>query len=241
MADINEITKKVIATLNLSQRDIAGIPSYTTTLGDNSYAAAEITRAVQDACNQIMRTICETPGHPDRDAFIFTVNISHGAQIPKHVGPISTPRITPFAGAPYTLVGKLKSTEEVTNYRANPGKIYSPIDHNQPYAGSYPSPLAGFYAVEDNSQTFYFTGEEAELDYADFTDADVTKLPDTYTGLAIALAITNLKKDGDVSDVFTYYAQLGLTGLQQIRAQGTNQPIIPAAPIKRRYTKRYPY
>jgi hypothetical protein len=58
--------KQTIALLNLSVRDSEGVPTYSTAIGDNTYSAAELTRAGQSAVTDIMRAICETEGHPHR-------------------------------------------------------------------------------------------------------------------------------------------------------------------------------
>lgn len=222
MATLDTIKKQVIALLNLASRDSDGIPTYGTTLSDNLYADDEIDRAVQSAVTEIMKAICETDGHPQRSLFITSgATLTHGAVLPDHYGSIGVPRITPYSGATFTISGKVKSVEEISAYRANPDHLYSLKDHNEA-DGVMPSKLAGFYAID--GQTFYFTGHSAVADIATFTEGSYALLPDTYHPLGIDLAIANLRKDGDSSDIFSSYEQRAIAGLALIRSQGDDQP-----------------
>lgn len=211
------VKKAVIATLNLSVRDSGGTPAYTTALGDKAYASEEIDRAILSATTTIMQAICETPGHPLRSLFTTATALTNAAQLPRHYGPIGQPRITPFSGAGYTLAGTMKSPEQVLSYRLNPDNLYSDIDHDQP-DGDVSSKLAGYYAIDGT--TFYFTGYSCVSDLADFTESSYTLLPDTKYPLAIDLAIAKLVKDGNVSDIFDKYMQMGATEIAWIRQAG---------------------
>lgn len=219
--DFDIVRKQVIALMNLSVRDSAGVPTYSTSLGDTSYSADEITRACQSAVTVIMRAICETDGHPDRRYFTTSMTITHAAQLPAHYGSIGVPQITPFTSATYTIAGKLKSIQEIYAYRDNPGNMYSAVNHNAAN-GSTHSRLAGFYCVDNNA--VHFTGKSAVADLANFQESDYVLLPDTRYPLAIALAIANLKKDGDVSDIFDYYLKQGMSEVVWMKQNKLTQP-----------------
>lgn len=219
--DLDICTKQTIALLGLAVRDGSGTPEYSTSLGDSSYASEELDRAAQSAATEIIRAIVETDGHGHRYLFTTPTVLTHEGQLPEHYGSIGVPRITPYSGAAYTLVGKRKSVEEISAYRANPNNYYCATDHDQE-SDNFHSKLAGFYAIE--GQTFYFTGFSAVADLAKFIESNYTVLPDAYYPLATALQIANLKKDGDVSDIFTYYAQLATQGLNAIRKGEMDQP-----------------
>jgi hypothetical protein len=182
------VTSQVIAQLGLSVRDAAGVPTYSTALGDSSYATEEISRAVASAGTLIMQAICETEGHAHRGLFTTESAVTNGSQLPTHYGPIGIPRITPYQGAAYTISGIRKSIDRINSFRANVDNRYSLVDHDRLSSGSH-SKLAGFYAVDNN--TFYHTGYSAVADIANFVEADVTKLPDSYHPLGIALSIAN--------------------------------------------------
>lgn len=219
--DLEQVKKQVIAILNLAIRDASGVPSYTSTVagGDTSYSDEEIERASYNGVCDIMRTICETDGHHHRPLFTTATALTNGAVIPSHLGSPGVPRITPYSAATYTIVGKPKSMEEVTSYRANVGNRYSTIAHDA--AGSK---LAGYYAIDPSTQVIYFTGFSASADLATFSETDYTNLPDLYYPNAIALAIMHLKKDGDESDVFNHYTNIGMNGLASIAGKERDQP-----------------
>lgn len=221
--DLNIPVTQAIALMNLSARDGSGVPSYTTDLGDTSYSLDEIERSAQSGVTQIMEAICDTDGHFHRPLFQASTALTHGAILPSHRGSIGVPRITPYLGCTYTLNGKRKSIEEIAAYRANPDKLYSTTNHNV-VNGQFPSKLAGFYAIEATSNVFYFTGYSAVADLADFDEDDYISLPDSYYPLAINLTIAGLRKDGDVSDIFSYYASAGAAGLGAIMGNGATQP-----------------
>jgi hypothetical protein len=224
MSFILEIAERqAIALMGLAERDTNGVPSYSTLLGDTSYASEEITRAAQNGVTEIMKTICETDGHPHKYLFTDSTALTHGTALPPHFGSIGEPRITPYAGASYTIVGKRKSIEEINSYRANVNSRYSPIAHNASSGGNH-SKLAGFYAVDEAIQTIYFTGYSAVSDITNFQESDYELLPDIYYPLGTALCITHLKKDGDVSDIFNYYAEIAASGLRMIRNNESDQP-----------------
>lgn len=208
--------------MNLAVRATDGTPTYSTALGDSSYADAEIDRAIQSAITTIMQAICESEGHPLRSLFTSPATLTNESQMPKHFGPIGVPRITPYSGATYTLAGKRKSIEEISAYRANPNNYYCETDHDQEGVDNFHSKLAGFYAID--GQLFAFTGFSAVADLADFDEADYTVLPDTRYPIAIDLSIAKLKKDGDVSDIFDYYMQQGMTEIAWIKDAQQAQP-----------------
>lgn len=214
--DLTTPVTQAIALLNLSYRDSNGTPTYDMTLGDTSYSLEEIQRAAQSAATMIMEAICDTDGHPHRALFESAQTLTHAAVLPSHRGSIGVPRITPYSGCAYTINGKRKSIEEISAYRANPDKLYSSTNHNVAN-GLHPSKLAGYYAI-DTTQVFYFTGFSAVADIVDFEEDDYTALPDSYYPLATDLTIMGLKKDGDVSDIFSDYAARGLQGLVAIRS-----------------------
>lgn len=220
--DLNIPKKQTIALLGLAVRDSAGVPTYSTALGDTTYAADEITRAGQNAVTEIMRAIVETDGHPHRSLFTTAQAIVSGDQLPEHFGSIGVPVITPFNGASFTIIGKRKSIEEIAAYRANVNNFYCETNHDEADSQGFPSKLAGCYALD--GQACHFTGHSAAADIANFDEADFTNLPDTYYPLTTALQIANLKKDGDISDIFTYYAQLATQGLNAIRQGEMDQP-----------------
>lgn len=222
--DLDIVKKQMIALMNLSTRNAStSVPVYSTALGDTSYAAEEITRAAQNAVTKIMQTICETDGHPDRPLFTAETAITHGAALPAHTGSIGVPRITPYSGATYTIVGKRKSIEEINSYRANINFRYSKVAHNAAQGGNH-SKLAGFYAKDEAVQTIYFTGFSAVADLANFEESDYTELPDRWYPDAIAYGIANLKKDGDVSDIFEYYAAMAAQSMGLVRRNESDQP-----------------
>jgi hypothetical protein len=219
--DATVIKKQVIAQLGLSVRDSATVPTYSTALGDTTYATEELDRAIASAMTTIMQAICETEGHPLRGLFTSSTALTHEAQLPTHYGPIGVPRITPYSGATYTIAGKRKSIEEISAYRANPNFFYSLINHNLASGGMH-SKLAGFYAID--GQTFIFTGFSAVSDLANFVEANYTLLPDNRYPMAIDLSIAKLKKDGDISDIFDYYLQQGMTEINWIKQGQQAQP-----------------
>jgi hypothetical protein len=132
------------------------------------------------------------------------------------------PRIEPYANAPYTVIGKRKSIEEISAYRHNPNNMYSTTAHNAAASFGGHSKLAGYYAID--GETFYFTGFTAVADLASFVESDYTAIPDLYYPTAIALQIAYLKKDGDASDIFSYYERQGMLGLQLIRSGKMEAP-----------------
>lgn len=214
--------KQAIALLNLSVRDTAGVPAYSTATGDNTYSAGELDRAGQSAATEIMRAIAETDGHPNRGLFTDPTALTHEGLLPAHLGSIGVPRITPYSGAGYTIIGKRKSVEEISAYRHNPNNMYSTTAHNAAASLGGHSKLAGFYAVD--GETFYFTGFSAVSDLANFDESDYVSIPEYYYPTAIALQIANLKKDGDASDIFSYYEKQAMLGLQLIRAGQMDAP-----------------
>lgn len=216
------IKKQVIALLNLSVRDSStNVAEYSTLLGDSSYSSEEIDRAIISAGNRIVLAICETDGHAQRGAFQIPTPLAHGEKIPDHHGSVGIPRITPFNGAEYKITGKRKSVEEISAYRHNPGSLYSAIAHDQT-DGIFPSKLAGFYAID--GQTIYFTGYEAESDLCIVTEDSYGLLADIYHDLGICLSIAGLRKDGDLSNIFDYYAIEGDKGILSIKSNGKYQP-----------------
>jgi hypothetical protein len=226
---LDNVKKQVIGLLNLSPRDTDGVPTYTASVtgGDTIYAQGEIDRSAEDAVIEIMRTICETAGHPHRALFTQPEPLIHGDVLPDHYGPIGVPKIRPWTGAPYTINGKVKSIEEISAYRTNPGNIYSATAHNaQVGATGRHSKLAGYYAIDEAAQVIYFTGFSAESDIAWFQTNDYLQLPDDYYSTATSLAIMRLRKDGDVSDIFSTHAQLAVNAINQIKSRGSDQPSV---------------
>jgi hypothetical protein len=219
----NTVLLQVIATLGLNVRDTAGVPTYSTSLGDSTYSPSELNRGVSSAGSQIMQAICETEGHPLRGPFVSEITLTHETPLVLHYGPTSVPKITPYSGAAYTLRGKRKSIEEIASYRANVNDRYSATAHNAQDAttGSH-SKLAGFYAFDND--TPHFTGFSAVADIATFVESDTTKLPEGLHWLGIALAIANLKKDGDISDIFTSNERMGVAGLVNLKSGKMDQP-----------------
>lgn len=219
------ITSQVIGLLNLSPRDTAGVPVYTTSItgGDTIYAQGEIDQAVTNALLSFMRAICETDGHPDRALFVQPDVMLHGQTLPDHYGSIGVPRITPYSGAGYKLGGHRKTVEEIQAYRANPNGYYSAVAHNAS-ANGMPSKLAGHYAVDEAAQVFHFTGFQAEADIAYFTITDLPNLPETYSQGVTSLAIANLSKDGNVTDIFAAHANIAAHELERIRQKQSDQP-----------------
>jgi hypothetical protein len=215
------VLNQVIATLGLAVRDSSGLPTYGSSLGDQTYAIDELQRGVDSAGTMIMEAICQTEGHEHRGVFTNQTSLTHGAALPAHYGPIAVPDITPYSGAAYTIKGKVKSVEEIISYRNNINNRYSETAHNIAGSGNH-SKLAGFYAI-DNDMIF-FTGFSATALVTNFDETDAPLLPDSYHPLGIALAIANLKKDGDLSDIFSYYEQQGMAGLALIRGQKKGQP-----------------
>ena len=118
------VKSQAISLLNLSPRDVTGTHTYTASVagGDTLYSQEEIDQAAENAVIDIMRAICETPGHPQRVLFTQPEALTHGQILPDHYGPIGVPRIRPFSGAAYKIAGKVKSVEEIQAYRANPNK-----------------------------------------------------------------------------------------------------------------------
>lgn len=220
--DLNIPKKQTIALLGLAVRNsTTNIPTYSTALGDTSYATEELDRAGQSAASEVMKAICETDGHPHRALFTAPQSLTHASQLPGHFGSIGVPRITPFAAANYAIIGKRKSIEEISAYRHNPSHMYSPIDHDQPNGATH-SKLAGFYAID--GETIYFTGFSAVSDIANFQESDYTLLPEMYYPIATDLQIAKLKKDGDLSDIFSYYEQQAMFGLKLIREKVMDHP-----------------
>lgn len=227
--DIEAVKSQVISLLNLNARDTAGVPVYTSSVtgGDTIYAQEEIDQAVDSALLSFMRAICETDGHPDRVRFTTRESLDHGEPLPEHYGSVGVPDITPFSGAGYTLQGKIKSVQQIQAYRANPNGYYSETEHDEA-GGSVlvpiPSKLAGFYAIDEAAQVFYFTGQTAEADLVFYNLADHIQLPDDYMQGVVSQAITNLNKDGNVSDIFGSHANIANYELQLIRQKVSDQP-----------------
>lgn len=223
--ELDVVKKQVIAILGLAPRDVSGVAVYSPTVadGDTSYHDNEIERAIVSGNSEIMRAICETVGHGHRYLFTAPQALTHEEDLPAHIGEIGVPRITPFNGAGYTIVGKRKSVEEINAYRHNPDSLYSTTAHNASSNGLH-SKLAGFYAID--GEVIYFTGYSAVSDVANFVESDYSNLPDMYYPHSITLGIKNLKKDGDVSDIFSYYQKEGLIALSMIRGNKMTQPSI---------------
>lgn len=221
--DLTTVQKAIIARLNLNVRDTAGVATYSTTTGDKTWPDEELVRASQTAATKIMTAICETEGHWHRPLFVTSTALTDSAIIPAHIGPIGVPRITPFSGATFTIVGKRKSIEDVSAYKANPLLMYSLIAHNVSNAG-YPSKLAGIYAIDESTNVIYFTGYSAVSDLANCVEADYTKIPDIYYGDAINIGCAELNKDGAVTDIFSYFQGLAEEALVNIRKGRVSQP-----------------
>jgi hypothetical protein len=227
--NLDIVKSQAIGVLNLAPRDTAGVPTYTASVagGDTIYAQEEIDRAATGAAIETIRTILETEGHPHRALWTQPEPLIHAEVLPDHYGPIGVPRITPYSGATNKLAGKIKSIEQILAYRANPGNLYSATAHNASVSTGRPSKLAGFYAVDEAAQVVYFTGFAAESDIAWFQadqPSEFLRLPDDYYDLAICLTVRNLKKDGDATDVFGYYAELAAAGLRAIKERSSTQP-----------------
>lgn len=216
---------QTIALLNLSARDVDGVPVYSASVagGDTLYSQEEIDQAAENAVLDVMRAICETPGHPQRVLFTQPEPLQHGQVLPDHYGPIGVPKIRPFAGASYQITGQVKSIGEITAYRVNPGNIYSATAHNASVSDRH-SKLAGFYAIDEAAQVFYFTGFQAEADIAWFQPNDYIQLPDDHYDLTTSLMIAKLRKDGDVSDIFSTHEKNAMMALNQIRGRASDQP-----------------
>lgn len=221
--DPNIVTAQVIAILGLAARNAStNVPIYdSSTLGDTSYAIEELQRAVTSAGTRIMEAVCETEGHEHRRVFTNQTALTYANALPAHYGPVGVPDVTPYPGATYTIKGKRKSVEEVVAYRNNINNRYSETPHNESNGGNH-SKLAGFYAIDNDN--IYFTGFSATALVTNFDETDSPLLPDSYHPLGIDLAVAALKKDGDVSEIFTEYAQRGTVGLQMIRGQRMGQP-----------------
>lgn len=222
---LDTVKAQVIGLLNLAPRDLDGVPVYTASVtgGDTIYAQGEIDRAAENAVIDIMRAICETPGHPQRVLFTQPEPLLHGQVLPDHYGPIGVPRIKPFPAATYWLQGKVKSIEEISAYRANPSGIYTSIAHNAAN-GARHSKLAGFYAIDEAAQVFYFTGFAAESELAWFQPNDYIQLPDDHYDAAVSLTIAKLRKDGDMSGIYNDHAQMAQAALARIRGEQSEQP-----------------
>jgi hypothetical protein len=223
--DLDIPKTQAIALLGLAVRDTSGLPTYSTALGDNTYATEEIDRAAQDGVTDIMRAICETDGHGDRYLFTASTALTHGEALPAHIGSIGVPRITPFSGATFTIVGKRASIEEISAWRQNLNDRYSLTAHDQSNNGAQ-SKLAGKYAIDAAPKVIYFTGFSAEADITNFAEEDYELLPDRFYSLTAQLLIAHLRKDGDVSDIFSDNVQMGTAGLAMIRGQQIDQPSI---------------
>lgn len=227
MIDFTRIKKQIISLLSANERSGSGVLQYSTNLGDEGYLSGEIDTAIIYAQLDIMRTICETDGHPSRSAFVSDTPVNHAEQLPHHYGSPGVPLIIPFDGAEYVLPGTRKSYEQIISYRNNEnarglGGIYGDFAHDVAMDGGGASKLAGFFAIVEN--TFYFTGFSATLPLADFEENDGQDISDAFEPAIVRLALGNLAKDGTISEKYAFYAEQGLRDLAGIRTGAISVP-----------------
>lgn len=224
----DKVKKQIISLLDINKRNGSYERQYSLNIGDEGWIPDEINTAVDFACIEVCRTICETHGHSERGTFVSNESVTYGAELPSHIGDAGIPIITPYTGA-NTILGRRKSYEEIDSYRRNPetdwGKVYGDVNHDQEDGGK-PSPLAGFYAIVDNR--FYFTGLSATvpLAIADNTSTTIDKTPLSYEPTVLKLAMGNLAKDGTISSKFGYFLQLGMTDLKTIKEGKLSVPSV---------------
>lgn len=241
-ADQNRISTHVTALLNASTRSVAGVPNYTSAVGDLARSPAEIAMSVSHAAMEVARAVCETAGHVWRESFLEEVELSHAAPIEFSYGTTEIPQIQPFEDADYRIDGVRRSFDKINSYRldktrAANDRIYSRIAHDESNGG-LPAKLAGFYDIVNG--IFYFTGHAAFMRLARFDADDVfSKLPDAVEPVIARIALGASAKEGDTSDgLFAAWRQTGINDLQQIRSGATVfSPVDDAVQIRGSQTR----
>ncbi len=200
-ATLATVQKSVIHLMNANTSG-----TYNTSITDDRFTAGLIDEAIFSADEQVVLAILETVGHFARpDYLAASSSLTHGAEIPAHVGSLGQVLID---GVP----GVEAPAEAIVRYRENDSASYG--------TGSG---LTGMFHISEED-VIYFTGTAATVRIASYTRSAALQSPGIYTGAVVCGAVAMLLKEGGNAERAAYYGQLFSSHLQMIRA---NKKAIP--------------
>lgn len=219
--DLATLRGRVIQALNAGQAgvwttDLTTVPD---TQRDDRRSNTEIDKAVLAADARVCDAICESAVNGYRPLFMAEVILTHGEQIPEHIGSIGRPLIQPYSGAEWIL-GHPKSADEIDSYRNDDNHLYDAITHDQ--SGSS---LAGYFDYDAINQIFRFTGYAAKAMLATFTKTSACQAPVDYEDVDFGLALLALPKEGDSAPYVGLIGQQAVHCLREIKAGTEISPI----------------
>lgn len=210
--DLSTMQGRVMAAINAAPAETWS----TSTVGDARRNLTEIQKAILAADAQACLAICETLGHGYRSLFLTDTEITHGAKLPDHLGPIEMLRIEPYDGA--TLIAGIpKDADDIDSMRVNVNDLYDTIAHDEEG-----SSLAGYFKIIGDE--VHYTGFSAWALLANFTPDDVCQAPASYEDAVFSLSVMNLVKEGDSAPFANIFTQQGQQYLGLIRG---NAMVIP--------------
>lgn len=214
--DIATVQGRVIAALNAT----TAATWSTTVITDDRRNLTEIQKAILAGDAQVCLAICETLGHGYRSLFLSDIEITHGAKLPDHIGPIEMLRIEPYDGA--TLIAGIpKDADDIDSMRVNSNDLYDTVAHDEE-----DSSLAGYFKIIGDE--IRYTGFSAWALLANFTRTAACQSPEAYEDAVFSLAVMNLVKEGDSAPFANLFAQQGQQYLGLIRG---NAMLIPPTQI----------
>jgi len=221
MADLTTIKKRVIDLLGANEYDADGVKMYSATSGDEDFSDDAIARAIEEAKIITAERVCLSDNSTLKKPFVLTnQTITHGALIPVHYGNIFNVKITPYDGADFTIDGQKRKSQLISSYRANFDEAYGTVAHDEmddSFDTDVPSQLAGFYSEEEG--LFEFTGDSATINYADFTNVELSNYPTSLEVPITHIAVGLMAKDGTVSEKFGEHMQIGMALLGDVIAE----------------------
>ena len=217
--DLTKLKGRVIAALNA-----APASAWATTLtasDDTRRNTTEIENAILAADAQVCVAHAETLGDGHRSLFLVETELTHGAKVPDHLGPIEMVRIEPYDGAA-KIAGLVADADDIDSMRANVESIYDSIPHDEEG-----SSLAGFWKVIGDE--IHYTGFSAWALLAVFTRTGACQAPESDEDLVFSIAMMNLPKEGDSGAFFSAFAGQAQQGLGRIRTGAMLVPPVQSA------------
>lgn len=199
--------------------------SYGGRLEDDRHNLQELREAVFEADDEVYILLGETYAHWARPEVETPVAIMHNAQLPPHVGVITTIMILVNAASSESVRGKRTDFETVQRLLRNTGvapfNVYGSYKHDD-----IGSPIGGYYHIDGSSMAF-FTGTSATglmLAYTDPRTSGILNSPASLTGLLVFNAAVRMYKQGAVDAYVNAYNNISMRGLAGIKANSRAVP-----------------
>jgi hypothetical protein len=187
VADQTRVKKRLLEILNLAD---AGTYSTTLSARNKTHSTTAIDDAITEAGMTVLKTCAESPSSEYKSALISTVTITHGSQLPDHIGKVAFVEIQAYSGAPFRRAEQ-RPLARIEAYRENNSLIYDSIAHD-----TQGSTLSGYYDIWENK--IYFTGNSCRIGIATVTRADTaTKIPEVLENCWIGLSVEGCVKAGE--------------------------------------------